>query len=67
LEAVQDQIPEPSPPKKAAAKPKVAPKAVVEKKAPKNAAKNTAPAKKGKNAASTKKAAPQKKGTRSNK
>jgi len=66
LEAVQDQIPEPSP-KKAAAKPKVAPKAV-EKKAPnKNAAKNTAPAKKGKNAASTKKAAPQKKGTRSNK
>jgi len=66
LEAVQDQIPEPSPPKKAAAKPKVAPKAV-EKKAPKNAPKNTAPAKKGKNAASTKKAAPQKKGTRSNK
>jgi hypothetical protein len=64
LDTVQELIPEPTPPKKAAPKPKV--KAV--EKAPKATPKNAAPVKKGKTVASGKKgAAPQKKGTRSNK
>jgi len=64
LDTVQDLIPEPSPPKKAAAKPKAK---AAEQKA-KITPKTTTPVKKGKTAASGKKgAAPQKKGTRSNK